>query len=274
MFIRFLSVAAVAVLLALLGSCSSAPRYQGMDADQLYELGVREFESGDWDEAVRVFERLIFSDPTYSRMVESRLFLARAYFNKEEYITAVSEFTRILDRHPGHALAPEASLGVCRAFVELSPIVQRDQEYTVQALNACGNVVADFGASEVSLEAQTLLDQMVEKLARKVLSTGDYYFRRKYFDSALIYFNLLLEDYPRTEAASWALLRLYQSYSEIQWETEAEEARDRLLSEFPDSEAAREVRTAGDGPGSGQGSPGSASAAGAENAGHRTREGT
>jgi outer membrane protein assembly factor BamD len=243
-----------------------------MNEDQLYELGVREFESGDWDEAVRVFERLIFSDPTYAQIVEARLYLARAYFNKDEYITSVAEFTRIVDRHPGHPLAPQASLGICRSYVELSPIIQRDQEYTVQAVNACGNVVADFGGTEESLEAESLRDQMIEKLATKVLRTGDYYYRRKYFDSGIIYYNLVLDQYPRTDAVAWALLRLFQSYTEIQWETEAEEARERLLREFPDSEAAREIRTNGEARPDGD-RAGAGLAADPDRAGYRTREG-
>ena len=66
----------------VLGGCASAPPYQGLDSDQLFELGAQEFEDGDWDEVIRVFERFVFADPTNARMVEARLYLARAYFNR------------------------------------------------------------------------------------------------------------------------------------------------------------------------------------------------
>jgi len=226
-----------------------------LDADQLFERGAREFQDGDWDEAVRIFERLLFSDPTHARIVEARLYLARAYFNREEYITAVSEFERIIERHPGDALAPEASLGICRSYVALSPHLERDQSYTLQAYNACDNVVQDFGSSGVAVEAQEYRDRMREKLARKELARGDFYFQRKIYASGLIYYNGLLTQYPQSRAASTALLRLYQSYTAMGWETEAEEARGRLLREFPDSEAAREVRTNGGEGGDGESEP-------------------
>jgi outer membrane protein assembly factor BamD len=239
--------AAIGVLLALQAACSSTPPYQGLTVDDLYDLGVREYEAEDWDEAIRAFERVIFQDPTYSRLVEARIHLARAYSNKGEHITAVSEFTRILDRHPGHVLAPEAAMGICRSFAALSPIVERDQTYTLQAFTACENVTLDFGGHQVSLEAEEFRRQMEEKLAGHLLNAGDYYFRRKYFDSALIYYNLVLADYPQTATVAQALLRMYRSYTEIGWETEAEEARERLLTEYPESDAAREVRTNGGG---------------------------
>jgi outer membrane protein assembly factor BamD len=245
MQIRRSQAAAILLLGGFLGGCASTPPYQGLDADQLFELGAQEFEAGKWDEAVRAFERFLYEDPTNARIVEARLYLARAYFNREDYLTSASEFSRIIDRHPGDVRAPEASLGICKSYVALSPDIQRDQSYTLQAFNACDNVVQDFGGSEVSMEAEQLRDQMSEKLARKELSRGDFYFRRKLYDSGIIYYNGLLTQYPRTQAAAQALLRLYQSYTEIGWEREAEEARQRLLRDFPDSEEAREVRADG-----------------------------
>jgi len=246
---------ATAALLALglfLQGCSSAPPYQGMSGDELFELGAQEFAGGDWDEAIRVFERFLLADPTNERIVEGRVYLARAYFNREDYITAASEFTRILDRHPGDALAPDAALGVCKSYVALSPDIQRDQSYTLQAYNACDNVVQDFGSYEVADEAAALRDRMHEKLARKTLVAGEFYYRRNLYDSGIIYFNDVLTNFPGTEAAAEALLRLYQSYTAIGWEREAGEARERLLREFPDSEEADEVRANGDSGGGGE----------------------
>ncbi len=174
------------------------------------------------------------------------MYLARAYFNKKDYLTSVAEFSRILDRHPGHPLAAEASLGVCQAFAALSPHIQRDQGYTVQALNSCENTLADFPASPVAGTARDLRERMREKLAEKVFIAGDFYFKRKIYNSAILYFDKVLEDYPRTGMAAQALLRLYQSYVLLEWDTEAQEARDRLLRDYPDSEAARSIRGDGD----------------------------
>lgn len=245
MYTRLISAAALLLLGVLSQGCGSTPPYMGMSADDLFDLGAREFEAQDWDKSVRVFERFLFADPTHDRIVEARMYLSRAYYNREDYLTAVSEFTRVLDRHPGDALAPEAALGVCKAYVHLSPHIQRDQGYTTQAMSACENVIQDFGGFEVSIEAEALRDQMREKLAEKILVAGEFYFQRKMYDSGIIYYNDVLTAYPRTEAAARALLRLHLSYLAIGWDTEAEDAKERLLRDFPDSDAATEVRANG-----------------------------
>ena len=77
--------------LVFLGGCASSDPYQGLQPAELYSVGAAEFENGDWDKAIQVFERLIFAEPTFDRIVEARMFLARAYYNKGEYITSVSE---------------------------------------------------------------------------------------------------------------------------------------------------------------------------------------
>jgi outer membrane protein assembly factor BamD len=227
-----------------------------MEGDELFALAARAFDDEDWDEAAQAFERLIFTAPTYERLVEARMYLARAYYNKGEYITSVSEFTRIVDRHPGHEFAPEASLGICQSYVAQSPHVQRDQTITAQAWSACQNTAIDFGGTEVAARAEELRDQMEDKLARNIYEVGDFYFRRNLVPSGIIYFQDVLERYPRNKWSANALLRLYQSYTALEWDTEAEEAKERLLREFPDSEAAREIRV--DGGGGGDGGEGTA----------------
>jgi outer membrane protein assembly factor BamD len=257
MYTRLLLAASLFLGISLLG-CATVTPYDGMSPDDLFQMGAEAYESEDWDDAIRVFERFIFDDPTHVQMVPARMYLARAYYNREDYLTAVSEFTRVLDRHPGDAMAPEASLGVCQSYVQLSPHIQRDQGYTDQAVSACQNVIQDFGSFEVSVQAETLRNQMQEKLAEKILSSGDFYFRRKMFDSAIIYFNQVLTTYPQTQTSAQALLYLYRSYTAINWDTEADDARTRLLRDFPDSEAAVEITTYGDGTGDvdGAGAPG------------------
>lgn len=236
-------------LLALVGGCASASPYQGLEPDELFEAGAREFEVGDWNKAIEVFERLTFAEPTYPRMAEARMYLARAYYNKGEYITAISEFTRVVERFRGDPQAPQASLGICQCYVAQSPNVQRDQTFTVQAWNACQNTFTDFRGTEVASQAEALRDEMEAKLAEKIFIAGDFYYRRKLYHSGIVYFNDLLNQYPRGKWASQALLRLHQSYVALGWDTEAEEVRQRLLRDFPDSEAAKEIGAEGGGSG-------------------------
>lgn len=233
------------VLLSLgLGACASTPRYAGMTGQEIYDQALAHLENEEWDRAISGFETLLFANPTFDAAAEARLHLAEAFFGKEQYLSAASEYERVLDRFPNHEVAPEAALGVCRSHVELSPIVQRDQEYTRRALRSCRVAAGQYAGTEAAQRASELREQMVNKLAEKDYQRGNYYFRRQLYDSALVFLEDVLERYPETPAAPKALLRMYEAYLEIGYSEEAEEARQRLLEEYPGSEAARQLQEA------------------------------
>jgi outer membrane protein assembly factor BamD len=237
---RLILIASV-LLLMFASGCRSTPRFQGMTAEQLWEHSERAMEEENWSDAVASLQRLLVTYPAFDRAVEARMNLARAFYERGEELSAAAEYLRVVERNPGHARAPEAGLGVCRAYSDLSPIPQRDQTYTRQAITHCQRVPRDYPGSPEAVEAERIRVEMVNKLAHKTLLNGQYYFRNRLYDSALIYFDRVLEVYPDSPSAPRALLLTMRSYAAIGWTEEAEEARERLLSTYPDSEAAREL---------------------------------
>ena len=235
------------MLAALLAgaACSSAPPYAGLTASQLLEYSRAAYEREEWDEAVRALERLVQGAPGFDQMAEARMLLAQAYLNKEDYITANSEFVRFSSTYPTHELMNQAALGLCRSHARLSPIPDRDQHYTVQALSSCQAVSLDYGGTPEAAEADSIRSAMVEKLARKDLGRGEFYFSRGLLDSGLIYFEEVVQTYPETGSAPTALLFIYRTYQRLEYEEEATEARERLIDRYPDSPEAQEIADVG-----------------------------
>jgi outer membrane protein assembly factor BamD len=234
-----------AVLLWGAAACSSTNRYAGMTPDQLHALGQQEFDQGDYDDAILALDRLLLVFPDYTRIAEARFLMARTYFEDEQYLLASDEFLRFLERHAGHLLAPEAAIGVCRAYVQLSPIPARDQNYTRQAFNVCRDVAREYATAEVATEAAQLAQQMRGKLAEKEFDTGQHYYSRDQLDSAVMYWQTLLDEYADTDWAPRALKGIYCSKVKIGYEDEAEEARLQLLNSYPESEEAQQARDGG-----------------------------
>ena len=231
-----LSVAAALVLSA---ACASAPPYQGVVATELFALAQAALETEDYEEAQLAFDRFLISFPSDDRAPEARMMLAEAYFLDEQHITALSEYRRFLNRFPDHASAPEAALGTCRSSAALSPNIQRDQSFTAEAENVCGNVAADYPGTPSAGEALRIVQQMRLKLARKLHEIADYYFRRRYYDSAIIYWEIVEGEYADTELAPTALLGIMKAYEEVGYDDLVEEARRKILDMYPDSEEAR-----------------------------------
>jgi outer membrane protein assembly factor BamD len=225
----------------LFAACSSAPPYQGFTADQLYTHAVESFESGKHNEAQRALDQFLITFSTDDRVAQARMMLADSYFRDEEYVTALSEYQRFIDRFPTHPEASVAALGMCRSSTQLSPSIQRDQAYTAEAETVCQNVVSDYPGTPAASEAAALSAEMHLKLAQKLYEIADYYFRRKFWDSAIIYFEMVEEQYADTSWAPAALLGIMQSYEEIGYDDLVQETRQKILDSYPNSPEAREL---------------------------------
>ena len=238
MISRFLFLGLVLTSLACGGG---ANLYQGMDPLSIYQIASEEYEVGEYDNAIQALERILTTYGDWEGAPGARMLLGDSYYEKGDFLIAQSEYNRFLDRYASYQDAPVASLGVCRSLSALSPDLQRDQTYTDEAITTCRNVVIDYAGTAQSVEAAGIANQMRMKLAEKELRTADFYFKRKLYDSAILYYDFVISVYSDTDFAPWALMGLYQSNLEIGYDDLAEEAKQRLLMEYPESEAAAEL---------------------------------
>jgi len=245
---RITSLALAAASLATFTGCGSANPYQGMSDQDLFRIGQQKFEEGKWGDAIRPLDRLLITFGNSELAPQARLMMADAYFNKGDLLTARSEYQRFLDRFASDPKAPVAALGNCKSLAALSPDPERDQSYTNDAIGVCRNVVVDYAGTPQGAEAADIADQMHKKLAEKEFLNAQFYLRRKLYDSAIKYYEFVVQLYSDTEYAPEALKGIYLSNTAIGYDDLAEEARQRLLESYPDSPAAQELRT--DGPGS------------------------
>lgn len=226
----------------LLGACASGGRaFAGMEADELFRYGLEQLEERDWSEAVRAFEQFTFSFGAHPRAPEARYRLGEAYMGRREYVTAAMEFNRVATEQPAGPWADDARFQVCQAYYQLAPQPQLDQEYTHSAISHCESLISFYSDSEYVPQAREIIAELRARLAEKEFIAAEQYFRRRIYDSANIYYHLIVDTYPGTPWAPRALLRLVQSYDRLGYEQESQAARDRLLREFPDSPEARQV---------------------------------
>ena len=240
---RFVTLATLAI-----AACGGGGgQYQGMEPEVLFELAKTEFAEGDHGNAIEVLDRLLIAHGDWDRIPEARLMLGDVYMDRGDYLTARSEYDRFIDRYAGHPGSPHASLGVCKALSALAPTPQRDQTYTEDAITSCRNVVLDYGGLPQSSEAAVISNELRLTLAEKEYMNADFYFRRGLNDSAIKYYEFVARLYPESKFAPLALLGIYRANQEIGYDDLAEEARQRLLTQYPDSESAAEIRIDGSG---------------------------
>ena len=227
-------LAAFALALAGVAGCGARQTpLSELSADELWVRGVEEFNDEDWSGAIRYFDRYILVGGSDPRVHQARYYVGQARFENGEYVTAAAEFARLAGDLGRLDLADDARFMACRAYDELSPGPQLDQEYTRAAIDHCQALIEYFPDSEFAGDAREIVDDMWNKLAEKLYEGGDWYFRRRAYDSAIIYYEDVVERYPQTEYAPKALGRLVEIYTILEYDEELEAVKERLQREYP-----------------------------------------
>lgn len=241
------SIRSFLLLCAVLAMAACSARQQPLaqlEPDVLYTRGMEAFEAGRHGRAVEFLEAFVREHVGDERVPQARYTLGEAYLARREHITAAAEFQRLVAEFPNHPLMLDARLMVCEAYAQVAPEPPLDQEYTASALQHCQVVAQNFPGTP---QAETAAQRVVElrhRIARKDYQNGMFYFRRRAYDAAVIYFRQVVENFPDTTVAPTALLRMVESFEHMGYEEDAAETRERLLREYPDSPEAAELAAA------------------------------
>lgn len=213
-----------------------------LTADELYEEAIGFYEAGNLGRALPLMESFVqlhFGDP---RAPDVRLWLGQAYERREQWITAASHYQRLMEDYPASPHALTARFGICEAYYQLSPPPELDQEYTYSGIAHCESVASSFPDTEEGKKAAAYLDQLRNKLAEKIYEAGEFYVRRRAYDAAAVYFEDVVDNFSQTRFAPMALKALVATYTTMGYVEDAEAQRERLLSEFPESPEAQDLR--------------------------------
>jgi outer membrane assembly lipoprotein YfiO len=240
---RTLRVTLCMLGLLAMGACATRTVHPSeLPADEIYRTGMEAFEANRTEDALRFLEYFVQAHFGDARVPEVQFTIGEAYDRRREHISAASAFQRLVSDFPTHELAPDARLRICEAYVSVSPRPELDQRYTRIAITHCEAVIRNHPQTPLAQQAETRIQEMQEKLATKAYQTGVFYQRRRAFDSAVIYFREAVDEHPRTSVAPRALRGLVESYEAMGYEEDAEEARRRLLRDYPESPDAQALR--------------------------------
>jgi outer membrane protein assembly factor BamD len=235
-----LRLAVLAFALALVGCPKELP--QDVPPEELYRIGRERFEKRDWDRAIEALQRFLFQDPGHQKADSAQYLIGESYFRQKQYLTAAAEFLRLAQNRPAGPLADDARYRACESYYKLSPRPELDQEYTEEAIDQCRSVMLLYPQSPFAQQAARRTKELTDKLARKYYLNAVYYYKRRAYDSAIVYLEYLLETYKGASVEPEALKTLFDTYRKLGYVEEAEQTRERLLREYPDSQEAQEVQ--------------------------------
>lgn len=179
----------------------------------LYKASIGEFQKKHWENAVTGFERLTLDLSARDSLLPlSYLYLARAHEHLGDYLLAGQSFGRIAESFPDDTLADHALLWAGDAYMHLWKSPQLDATYGAIAQTQYRLLLNLYPSSVVRPSAEKALLRIDEQMAAKDYDTGMHYVRRRAFDSALIYLKDVVRNFPNTNHAHDAMLRMVEVY--------------------------------------------------------------
>ncbi len=237
--------AAIFVLSMIFSGCSTHPPLQEMEPEEIYSYFTAEYSDEDYFDAAEGFDYFTLNYSGHALVDSAQYLLSLSHFHMKEYILAASLFDELTRRFPSSKLVPEAMFMKGKCFWELSPKYSLDQKYTREAIEAMQTFIDYFPEYEKRVEeAQKIIDQCREKLAHKEYANGILYRKMKNFDSAEVYFRIVLDRYYDTDWAPRALYYLGISLSRQDKKDEARQAYETFLEKYPDHSWESKVRSA------------------------------
>lgn len=241
MFSRALRSILTALAVVGLVACSGARPPETGPPDAVYEWAMDRYEAGEYGAAVSGFRAFTTRNPVHPKADSAQFLMAEAMLEQGQPLQAGQEFRQMALTRPGSPLADEAQFGACRAYWEASPDIHHGQSETQTAVEECGRLSEFFPESDLVPRAEEIIEKAREKLARKQYRIARHYFDDDFYESANIYLEIVLQQYPEASIVPEVLATYYRSLKALGFDAEARQVRERLRNEFPDSEAARRI---------------------------------
>ena len=201
--------------------------------EELFRAGVREFERRKWDNAVAAFEKLTLELPARDSLLpRSYWYLATSHERQGEHLLAAQSFTKLVESFPDDSLADDSALEAARSYRRLWRKPTLDPTYGETALATYNTLLGLYPTSSLIPQAQKEVADLENWFAIKNYEDGMFYFRRKAYDSAILYFKDVLDRWPTAPETRKASVRLVQAYRAIRYREDAAELCTQLRKKY------------------------------------------
>ena len=191
----------------LMVSCKSTDNKQDNTPEGFFNRGVQYFKDKDWIEADKMFQVIKLQYPASQYADDAQYYLAEVNYGKGEFILASFNYNLLRRTYPTSEYV-KISLyksGLC--YYEMSPSFDRDQEYTHKAIEIFQDYQRLYPQDSLYQQSGKYIDELRNKLAEREYSTAELYTKLYSPRSAIIYLDVIINDYTDTKFYELAYYR-------------------------------------------------------------------
>lgn len=235
-----------AFMLAL-GACSDAEEEFGSDEEEIYDIGVRSVETGNWPRAIAAFQQIEAAFPFGRYAAQSQLELIYAYYKNgesEAARAAADRFIRLYPDNPnidyvyymkGMAFYSEDSRILGR-WLPTDPS-KRDPGKARESFADFAQLLQLFPESEYAPDARARMIYLRNLLAQYEIHVSEFYIERQAYLAALTRARYVVENYQGAPQVPRALEIMTEMYLRMGLNDLADQSLAVLKANHPDSPA-------------------------------------
>lgn len=161
------------------------------------------------DKAIEIFRAVVNNAP-YGKYADAAQYkIGLCFKEKKDFAQARLEFEKLLKEYPESSLIDEARYQIALCSLEASLEYDYDQSLTDKALRDFEKVIIETSRADINeQEIDRAISNLRDKKAKKAYKTGEFYQRLGHIESAEIYYNDVIKDFPGSVWAAKALERL------------------------------------------------------------------
>ena len=212
------------------------------DAEGNFKAGEEALKDGRHLDAIKFFDHVRYKFPYSAQAALADLAIADTNFDREKYLEAIDGYRNFLKLHPNHAKADYAQYRIALSYYSdipsdffiFPPSIEKDQTSAKDSRSAFDTFLQIYPNSELVPEAKKKLTDVLSRLAQHEMSVADYYLDHDRYPAAVNRLTRLVQDYPKSELAPKALVKLAHVYVKLNEKDKARGALEQLLKDYPD----------------------------------------
>lgn len=160
------------------------------------------------DKAMEIYQKVIENAP-YGKYADLAQFkIGECYKKNRQFKEAAEAFQKLINDYPKSLLIEQAKYEAAYCTYKMSLRPNYDQKPTEEAIKEFERFVKEKAEGDLKVEADEVLIRLQEKKAQSLFNTAHFYERTRHYKSAIVYYQEIIDKYPKTTVAPKAFERI------------------------------------------------------------------
>ncbi|HUI91189.1 MAG TPA: outer membrane protein assembly factor BamD [Chitinivibrionales bacterium] len=229
---------------ALAADTVKLPRAKHLyDCDGKFKKAVEKFNKKKYWDVENILTDVLAQCPGHNAYDSMLYYQAKSQLALKKYEEAKSGFDRIVQTYPSSAFYEESYFLLGYTMFMLSAAPELDQTTTREAQTRLRDFIDLFPKSPLADSARFYVAKADDKFAEKAYQTARFYEKIDEFESAIVYYRLVEDEYPQSKLVPLALLGTAEDLIKTNRTGEASTVIEGLLHQTSDEAIIKKAQT-------------------------------